>query len=196
MPFVEHTYLYHLTRLDHRHNFSHYFYQIYLASASASSDFESIDNPLFQTIYGIVTSTFIPQLTLSLGLGFLLTKTQESLRISAILHRTSSVPGSNLATIFFIQTMCFTTFNRVCTSQYFMWYLWFLPLVIPKLALGWRKGLALIGAWIAGQAIWLSLAYRLEFLGEAVFRELWLAGVGFFIVNVGLLWILIGQLEV
>lgn len=77
-----------------------------------------------------------------------------------------------------------------------MWYLWFLPLVLPKLNFSWSQGLAMLGIWIAGQAVWLSLAYRLEFLGEAVFRELWLAGVGFFMINVGLLRILIGRLEV
>jgi len=76
-----------------------------------------------------------------------------------------------------------------------MWYLWFLPLALPALNLSYKSGLAMLGAWIGGQAVWLSLAYKLEFLGEAVFRELWVAGVGFFVVNVGLLWMLIDQLK-
>lgn len=193
MPFVEHTYLYHLTRLDHRHNFSHYFYQIYLTSASASGISSNTSNLLMRVLRALVTSTFIPQLSLCLGLGFLLTKSEESLQMSSRLHKTGLIPSKNLAIVFFIQTICFTTFNRVCTSQYFMWYLWFLPLILPKLALSWRKGLSMLGIWVAGQAVWLSLAYRLEFLGEALFREVWLAGVGFFLVNVGLVWALIGQ---
>jgi phosphatidylinositol glycan class M len=76
-----------------------------------------------------------------------------------------------------------------------MWYLWLLPLVLSALNLSSKRGLAVLVAWIGGQAAWLSMAYRLEFLGEAVFKELWTAGVGFFIVNVGVVWILIGQLE-
>lgn len=76
-----------------------------------------------------------------------------------------------------------------------MWYLWFLPLAIPALNLNWKKGGPMLLAWIGGQAIWLSLAYRLEFLGESVYRELWAAGVGFFVVNAGIIWCLIDQLE-
>lgn len=52
----------------------------------------------------------------------------------------------------------------------------------------------MLGSWIGAQALWLSTAYELELLGRPVFRELWLAGVAFFIVNVGLVWILIDQL--
>jgi phosphatidylinositol glycan class M len=37
------------------------------------------------------------------------------------------------------------------------------------------------------QAVWLSYGYRLEFLGEPVYRELWLASVAFFLGNVGIL---------
>ena len=52
----------------------------------------------------------------------------------------------------------------------------------------------MVGSWVVSQAVWLSIAYRLEFLGEPVFRELWAAGVAFFAVNVGLVWMLIDQL--
>jgi phosphatidylinositol glycan class M len=76
-----------------------------------------------------------------------------------------------------------------------MWSLWFLPLALPLMNLTWKKGLVLLGAWIAGQGIWLSIAYRLEFLGQPVFAELWVASLLFFAVNVGIVYSLLGQLE-
>lgn len=193
MPFVEHTYLYHLSRLDHRHNFSSYFYQIYLSS----SQLTTANTSPVRVIKKIASSSFIPQLSLSLGLGFLLTRSRESERISSRISKSKSNSSqpNNLANIFLIQTVMFTTFNRVCTSQYFMWYLWFLPLALPSLRLSWKKGLAMLLAWVASQAIWLNYGYQLEFLGESVYRELWMASLGFFVVNVGLIWTLIGQLE-
>ena len=69
------------------------------------------------------------------------------------------------------------------TRQYFMWYLWLLP---PAL-LAWRASsterLLIGGAWIGAQALWLSVAYRLEIEGEPVYLELWLASIVFLAVN-------------
>ena len=67
--------------------------------------------------------------------------------------------------------------------QYFIWYLWLLP---PALS-AWRASLAervwIGGAWIGAQALWLSIAYRLEIEGESVYLELWLASLVFLAVN-------------
>jgi GPI mannosyltransferase 1 subunit M len=81
-------------------------------------------------------------------------------------------------------------FNKVCTSQYFLWYLVFLPLYLPysSLVARPRKGLLALGAWVGAQALWLAQGYQLEFLGTSTFVPgLWLAGMGFFIVNCGIL---------
>lgn len=43
------------------------------------------------------------------------------------------------------------------------------------------------------QVLWLSTAYRLEFEGKPVFLELWGASIIFFLVNVFILWQLLGM---
>ncbi|TIB74558.1 hypothetical protein E3Q10_00998 [Wallemia mellicola] len=150
MDFLQATYLYHIGRKDHRHNFTPYFYPTYL---TYSSD-EGL-HPAF---------SLIPQLVLALGLG---------------------VYGAiDLPLAWFFQTFAFVTFNRVCTSQYFLWYIWLLPVVLPSLKLSKRKKITLPILWISAQAVWLSIAYKLEFLGQPVFIPLWIASLFWFIINV------------
>lgn len=45
-----------------------------------------------------------------------------------------------------------------------------------------------LGAWIGTQALWLSEAYKLEFLGQNVFFGLWTRGL---IYVVGNCWVLV-----
>jgi GPI mannosyltransferase 1 subunit M len=100
----------------------------------------------------------------------------------------------HLPFIFLIQTLVFVSLNKVCTSQYFMWYLWFLPLVVPHLipsasyaglgnGISPRKALLMVILWVGTQALWLSQGYRLEFLGESVFLELWVCGAIWLVAN-------------
>ncbi|CAE6418916.1 unnamed protein product [Rhizoctonia solani] len=158
-PFLEHTYLYHLTRRDHRHNFSPYFYPIYLnydlGYPSDSLPSQMLRNPLF---------SFVPQMGLCAVSGLLLGK-------------------KDLAFAWFIQTMIFVTFNKVCTSQYFMWYLWFLPLVLPNIRMSAKRGGFVLLIWIIAQVIWLSAAYRLELLGHSVYIWVWAASIVFLVSN-------------
>lgn len=88
-PFLAHTYLHHLTRIDHRHNFSPYNTLLHLSSAVPSSTgaikFESL--------------AFIPQLALSAVLIPL------------------ALAKKDLAGAMLAQTFAFVTFNKVCTSQ-------------------------------------------------------------------------------
>jgi GPI mannosyltransferase 1 subunit M len=87
--FIHHTYLHHVSRLDHRHNFSPYHLTLYLSSA------------LPKQALSISSLAFIPQLSLA-GLVIPL-----------------ALVGRDLATTMFAQTFAFVAFNKVCTSQVF-----------------------------------------------------------------------------
>ncbi|KAF9114214.1 hypothetical protein BGX27_011416 [Mortierella sp. AM989] len=158
--FLFETYLYHITRKDHRHNFSFWFYNIYLTFTSPTG-----------TLVGVLT--FVPQLALVLAIGCCF--------------------GKDIFFCAFLQTFAFVAWNKVCTAQYFMWYIVFLPLLIPCLTANPRMGLRSQGlnmllAWVASQALWLSQAYNLEFLGLNTFWNLFLASALMYASNV---WILI-----
>ncbi|KAM9775420.1 GPI mannosyltransferase 1 isoform 2-T2 [Syngnathus typhle] len=148
--FLQETYLYHLTRRDIRHNFSPYFYMLYLTADSRWSQWLGL-------------AAFLPQLILLLVTSW-------------AFHR-------DLTFCCFLHTAIFVTFNKVCTSQYFLWYLSLLPLVIPYLSLSLKQGVGLLFLWFAGQGVWLVPAYFLEFEGHNAFLFIWLAGLLFLIVN-------------
>jgi phosphatidylinositol glycan class M len=172
--------LYHLTRLDHRHNFSHHFYAIYLqlwSSAFASLGSAPLNLDLKSLPSTLLNSSFVPQLGVVAILGI-------------FLGRRASLPFA-----MFVQTLTFTTFNRVCTSQYFMWSLWFLPLVLHELYfdIRWEAGgWILLLAWVAGQAVWLRQAYGTELLGEASFMSVWAASALLFAIHAWLIVRLLG----
>lgn len=89
-PFLVHTYLYHVTRIDHRHNFSPYNVPLYLASASPQDVSRGVR---------VESVAFLPQLLLSC-VFIPLTMAKKDL------------PATLLA-----QTWAFVAFNKVCTSQ-------------------------------------------------------------------------------
>ncbi len=68
-----------------------------------------------------------------------------------------------------------------------MWFLPLLPPLLPHLNISSTKAGGMIALWIAGQAVWLGTAYRLEFLAEEVYLTLWAAGIGLFAISV---WVL------
>lgn len=52
-----------------------------------------------------------------------------------------------------------------------------------------RQLLAYVAVWVGTQALWLSEAYKLEFLGQDVFFGLWLRSL---VYVVGNCWVLAG----
>ncbi|CAG8145577.1 unnamed protein product [Penicillium salamii] len=161
--FLQHTFLHHLTRIDHRHNFSPYSSLLYLTAAGgAETHFEAL--------------AFIPQIVLVvIALPLILAK-------------------KSLTTTMLAQTFAFVTFNKVCTSQYFLWYLVLLPFYLPSSSLMRKPTLGIFAAilWVLGQALWLHQGYNLEFLGLSSFVPgLYLAGLLFFCVDVWILGIIV-----
>ncbi|KAI5309873.1 GPI mannosyltransferase 1 [Ascosphaera atra] len=166
--FLQHTYLHHLTRVDHRHNFSPYNLLLHLSSSNAAQGMEPAVH--FESL------AFIPQLGLS------------AVVIPLVLAK-RELAGCMLA-----QSFAFVAFNKVCTSQYFLWYLIFLPLYLPYSTFLANPfvGLTALAAWIVTQALWLQQAFNLEFLGESTFTPgLFSSSIFFFLANAWILGVIV-----
>jgi phosphatidylinositol glycan class M len=107
--------LYHFSRVDHRHNYSMYWYWIYLAKARPHTNIANMGRLLV-----------LPQVVL-------------------LVYSSLGVGAYDLALALFLQTYLFVTHNKVITAQYFTWFLCLLPLCSDSFALTRRVQRALIG---------------------------------------------------
>lgn len=153
--FIEHTYLFHLSRVDTQHNFSFYFYILRRTQSTILGD---VINRL----------AFIPQFG---TVGF----------IGYMYHQ-------QLPLAMFLQTFAFVTFNKVCTSQYFIWYIGLLPIAWVYLSLPRKKVLKMLVFWLLSQGIWLFFAYLYEFRKYEILFIVWLASLFFLLINVYILY--------
>ena len=175
--FVYEAYLYHFVRKDHRHNFSLFYYAIYLAS-TASETLATTGWLSPATLSRILTfAGFIPQL--------------ESLIFVGVKFGNKHLPFA-----IFLQTVIFVAFNKVITAQYFLWYFGLLPVALSAVigddtnAEAPRVIAQVVGAvilWGIAEVFWLRASYRLEVESEHNFKELLAASVALFFAHIVLL---------
>ncbi|KNC48673.1 coiled-coil and C2 domain-containing protein 2A [Thecamonas trahens ATCC 50062] len=163
--FLDQAFLYHVRRTDPRHNFSLYFYPMYLADTAGAPAPDAAAPGALGLAIRLLTSPFAPQMALCAILGMTLAR----------IHLPSAL---------FVVTLAFVAFNKVITSQYFVWFYALLPLATPASDLSWRGWIAVFTTFTAGQATWLSRAYHLEFAADpSMFPQLWWASALFLLLN-------------
>lgn len=155
--FLDESYLYHARRVDARHNFSIYFYINYL-----SSGFDKIS-----VVYNLASK--LPLLILLVSISFTFPRTED------------------LPFCLFCLSFIIVAFNTVVTSQYFVWFVSFLPICYPFINLSIIEIVNVILIWVVPQIGWLMFAYCLEFLGINTFQLIWVESIMFFIANIKVL---------
>lgn len=152
--FLFETYIYHFFRKDTRHNFSVMFYYNYL----------TMDETHFDSVKMIVV-VFEALILFMLSLKF-------------------GVKQDSLPFAMFCQAVVLVSFNTVLTSQYFIWFLSLLPLVVHCFKMDSLQASYLASAWLICQAAWLFNAYLLEFRNMDVFLFVWLKSILFFLAHI------------
>lgn len=156
--FLHEAYVYHFTRKDTRHNFSLYFYLLYLTAWVKNIG-------IWQKVLIVLPQTvLIAVFSIRYGLN------KFSLSFSIL-----------------VQTIVMVIYNSVLTSQYFVWIMTILPLCLWQIKIPLKKAFILMIIWLVAQAVWLLPAYLLEFQGENTFLFIWTQGVSFFCANIAIL---------
>lgn len=157
--------LYHFSRVDHRHNYSMFWYWIYLARGRVASQIGST-TPSSLSFMG--RALLLPQIIL-------------------IVYSSLGIAPYDLEFALFLQTFLFIALNKVITAQYFTWYLVLLPLCSERIR--WRTKNQYVALSFLGLTIilWLLSAFSLEMKGMSSYLLVWIASVGFFIGNLNLL---------
>jgi len=85
----------------------------------------------------------------------------------------------------FLHAAIFVTFNKVVTSQYFIWYISLIPPIWNNFqTVKPTEALMYTSAWFVGQGIWLLPAYYLEMCGFNSFIWLHLGSIIHFATNI------------
>jgi phosphatidylinositol glycan class M len=151
--FVYETYLYHFVRKDHRHNYSLYFYMIYLSYASITSK-------IFSYI------AFFPQFFLVLFSSLkLFTKINFCLVVQTIVFVTFNKVVTAQYFVWYMSLLPLIAKHN--------------DLFIGKKL----YGLFLISVWVFLEILWAVYANVVEHKGRNSFLEIWFTCIGFFLTN-------------
>ncbi|EPT26226.1 mannosyltransferase (pig-m) protein [Toxoplasma gondii ME49] len=161
-PFLDAAYLYHFSRVDIRHNFSLFFYLLYLSAQIPSK------------ALGIIT--FVPQMATCLLVGCYYAQ------------------KGKLELALFLQTLIFVALNKVCTAQYFLWWLALLPFAVASTDMRPRtcwQIVRLLAFFEATHFAWLFFGYEIEFLGKPSFFPMFVASLFFALAQFLIVWFFI-----
>lgn len=136
--YIESSFIYHLKRKDLQHNFSIYFYLFRLL-------------PQYQEHLSILA--FVIQFLAVLAMSLIYFNLDTNRRVKS----------RKLCFSLFATTFLFVSLNKVCTSQYFSWYLTFLPLISGSLDIQLDQAIWIAVTWLLSQANWLFFAYLYEY---------------------------------
>nr|PVC54585.1 mannosyltransferase [Theileria orientalis] len=106
----------------------------------------------------------------------------------------SIVSFDDLPLSLFLMTVSFVALNKVMTSQYFLWWMALLPLVIKNLGSNikyYKNFLLSMVSLLIFKFLWLFWGYRLEFLGYNSFNEMLFSSSFLVISHMLVLWTLI-----
>ena len=160
--------LYHFSRVDHRHNYSMWWYYIYLARSNAAV---------------CVASTASTVASLSI-IGKLLVLPQLVL----LVYSSLGIAPHNLPLALFTQTYLFVIHNKVITAQYFTWYLCLLPICSDSLfQSNMNRVKTALLLLILSIVLWLASAYCLEMQGMNVHSLVWFMSIVHFMANINML---------
>ncbi|KAL8449327.1 hypothetical protein Emed_003208 [Eimeria media] len=210
-PFLFESYLYHATRRDHRHNFSVFFYLLYLESEAPLKGL-SLGLLVPQLIGTLLVGCFFARRHLEAALCLQPRPTAAATATTAAAATTatacesavearenhhskrSSSQGITVSKI----TMVFVALNKVCTSQYFLWWLCLMPFAVASTDMQPRTlkqtTAALVGFQLAN-LVWLYFGYQLEFEGKPVYLQLMFSSVLFVATQVGLVGFLSSKIK-
>lgn len=156
--YIEQSFLYHLRRKDVQHNFS-----VYCALFKLFPEYQDrVSTIAFAIQFFVVLLVSIIYISFSSNKRTRLRKLTFSL---------------------FAMTFLFVSLNKVCTSQYFNWYLIFLPLISESIKIKLSKALCLIKTWLLSQALWLFFAYLYEYQHQDVLSYVYISSVVFLASN-------------
>ena len=152
--YLNEAWLYHLVRRDHRHNYSVYFYHLYLTYEEASSKI-------------VPMLMFLPQwiVVITAGLGF-----HHDLFLAIVVQTWAFVTFNKVMTAqYFLWYMSLIPYVAINNKM---------------VQVGWFKGALVYLGQLLFMAIWGFFAFQLEFMGRPYFYEVQCVNYLFFVINI------------